>query len=123
MDNPWLIYEWFNRVEGIAWFAIAVALPFVIKTVSGRQKITVLAASLAFVLFGISDFLEAPTHGRLPLWLWAYKIGCAVFILGCRYNFVGWNKMCWNDRYSIFGMSCFAASLGAIVLQHLLGEP
>jgi len=120
MDDPFVIYEGFNYLECLTWIGIAVALPFVVKCSSRRQRIVVLAASVGFVFFGFSDFWEARTHGQLPPWLWVYKIGCAAFILSCRFSFVGWHQFRFTDRYLLFGLFCLAASLGAIVLQYVL---
>ena len=120
MDDPYLIYEIFNRTEGIAWFGIAIALPFLVSRKNRRQNIAVFLASFGFVLFGITDFIEAPLRGQLPWWLWAYKIVCAGFILSCRYIYLGWHRFNFKDRYLIFGLSCLAASLGVIFLQQYL---
>ncbi len=120
MSDPWLVYEVFNRVEGILWFLVAVAIHFAFKANSASQKWSLIAASLGFVLFGVSDFLEAPLHGQLPAWLWAWKILCATFILSCRYQFIGWRKFRLKDPYLLFGFFCLTASMGAIFLQTYL---
>ena len=95
-------------------------LPFVVKRATKRQSVAVFLASFGFVLFGITDFLEAPLRGRLPWWLWISKIVCAGFILSCRYIYLGWDRFNFKDRYLIFGMFCLAASTGVIFLQHYL---
>ena len=86
MEDPMLIYEIFNRLEGAVWFGLAIGLPFYLRPRSKRQRYSVAAASLGFILFGISDFLEAPLRGQLPIWLWIYKIACAALILSCRFS-------------------------------------
>ncbi len=119
-DDAFWVYVVFNRFEGTAWMVIAVVLPFVVKRETRRQNLSVFAASVGFVLFGVTDFLEAPLQGRLPAWLWVAKILCAAFILSCRYSYVGWDKFRLKNRYLVFGLGCLASSLGVIFLQHWL---
>ena len=123
MDDPFLIYVIFNRLEGIAWVAIAIGLPFVVRPITRRQKWSTLAASIGFVLFGLTDFLEAPLRGQLPGWLWMMKIFCAALILSCRFSYIGWNRFHFTDRYFLFGLSCLTATLAVIWLQQLLYGP
>lgn len=120
MDDPFIVYVLFNRIEGTTWIIIALALPFFVRRRSKREGIGVGLASLGFVLFGISDFLEAPLQGQLPWWLWLYKILCAAFLLSCRFIYIGWDRFGLGDRYFRFGLICLTASLGAIGLQHWL---
>lgn len=120
MEDPQIIYEIFNRIEGIAWWIIAVVLPFVVKYPTRRQHWAVFAASLGFILFGISDFLEAPVHGQLPWWLWALKVFCAAWLLACRFFYVGWHRFRLTDRYVLFAIFCLFAVFGVMVLQHYL---
>lgn len=114
------IYEIFNKIEGVLWLIIALALPFFVRAASLRQRLSLAAASVGFILFGISDFLEAPLQGQLPAWLWAYKIFCAAWILSCRFFYLGWDRFRFNDRYVVFGLCCLLASAGTIYLQHRL---
>lgn len=123
MDDPFLIYVIFNRLEGLAWWIVAAALPFVVKPKTPRQKWAIALASLGFVLFGITDFLEAPLRGQLPPWLWLFKIGCAAWILSSRFFYIGWNRFRLTDRYFLFGLACLTATLGVIWLQHVLYGP
>jgi hypothetical protein len=120
VSDLFALYEIFNRIECLAWWGVAVALPFVVKTNSVRQKCAVFGASLGFILFGISDYFEAPMHGHLPLWLWIWKILCASLLLACRYHYVGWRNFRLTDRYFIFGLIALAASLGIIGLQQYI---
>ena len=120
MDDPFLIYVLFNRLEGAAWMAVAIGLPFVVRPRTRRQKWSTGAASFGFVLFGITDFLEVPLQGQLPAWLWVFKIGCAAFILSCRFSHLGWNRFRLTDRYFLFGLGCLVATLGVIGLQQVL---
>jgi hypothetical protein len=121
MDLP-DIYPLFNRLEGLLWFAIAVALPFVIKRRTRREALAVYLASLGFILFGITDFIEAPLYGQIPGWLWAFKIACAALILSCRYLYLGWHRFHLGDPSFLFGLFCLAATFGVIWLQHYLAK-
>jgi len=120
VDDPFFLYVTFNRLEGAAWIAVAIGLPFSIRPSTNRQKLSVLAASFGFALFGITDFLEAPLRGQLPAWLWTFKILCAAWILSCRFFYVGWNHFRLTDRYFLFGIACLIASLAVICLQQIL---
>lgn len=120
MDEFSSTYQWFNRLEAVIWFSIAIALPFFIKSSTPRQHLAIRFASLGFILFGISDLIEANSLGKTPLWLWTYKISCAAFILACRYIHIGWNRCRLNDRYLLFGLLCLAASIAAIYFQFFL---
>ena len=111
-------YETFNYFECVAWVSIALVLPFWFRRCSAEKRVFILRAALTFVLFGISDYLEAPTHGRLPAWLWTWKIVCATYLLRCRYNYTGRENFRWFDRTNIFALACFAAVLLAMFLQY-----
>ena len=106
----------FNGFEAIVWFLVALGLPFVIKSVSRRQRLSVFAASFGFVLFGITDLLEASEDGAIPAWLWAFKIACAAILLTCRFFYIGWGNFRVKDRWFLFGMFCLAASVALMML-------
>lgn len=120
LADPYIAYFTFNLLEGFAWWVVAIVLPFRIPRRTARENVAVFAASAGFVLFGITDFLEAPLQGQLPWWLWTAKIACAASILGCRYHYLGWHRFRLTDRYFLFGLGCLTASIGAIVLQQYL---
>jgi hypothetical protein len=71
----------------------------------------VIAASLGFVIFGISDIIEAQTLREPPAWLWPLKITCAAFLLSCRFSYIGWRNFRITDRYFLVGLLCLAASV------------
>ena len=119
-ENTFWLYETFNRLEAVAWFVIALVLPFRIARRTPRQNLSVFTASAAFVAFGITDLLEAPTHGNLPAWLWAAKIVCAATLLSCRYHYLGWHTFRLSDRYLIVAILCLTASILAMALPWLL---
>ncbi len=111
MSGSYAIFEAFNRLEAFIWFGVAAALPFVIKPKSREQWLATIGASFGFILFGITDLLEAPTHGRMPAWLWAFKIACAAFLLACRFTYTGWRNFRITDRWFLFGIACLAACI------------
>jgi hypothetical protein len=121
-ENAFWLYETFNRFEAIAWFVIAIVLPFRVRRTSKRQSASVFTASIAFIAFGITDLLEAPTHADIPGWLWIYKIICASILLACRYTYIGWDRFRFTDRYLIFALLCLTATVAAILLPRLF-EP
>jgi len=116
MSDPYTVIENFNRVEALAWFGTAFALPFIIRPQSQKQGVSVIAACFGFVLFGVTDLLEAETGGDMPAWLWASKIACAAFLLGCRFHFIGWKNFKFTDRWFLFGVFCLGISVALIVL-------
>jgi hypothetical protein len=115
VNDPSAAIEAFNRIEALVWFATAAGLPLIIKSGSRTQRLSVLAASCGFVLFGVTDLVEAETGGDMPAWLWASKIICAAFLLACRFNFIGWGKFKFTDRWFLFGLFCLAVSVVLMV--------
>lgn len=111
-------YAAFNYFEGAAWLVIAAVLPFWFRAGTPKQRRIIAQASLTFILFGFSDFLEAPTHGRLPAWLWAWKLLCAGYLLKCRFDYLGRERFRWLDRTNVLAITCFLAVLLAIFLQY-----
>ena len=111
-------YEVFNYCECGAWLLIAVVLPFWFRACPPEKRGVILRASLTLVVFGISDYLEAPTHGRLPAWLWAWKLICAGYLLKCRYDYIGRERFRWRDRTNVLAFACFLAVLLAMFLQY-----
>lgn len=115
MSDLFAVFEVFNWFEACIWFTVAAGLSFVIRTHSKTQLVSVRIAAIGFVLFGISDLLEAPTRGLIPAWLWALKISIATLLIGCRALYVGKKNFRLTDRWLIFGMICLVVS-GLIIL-------
>lgn len=110
-------YEAFNYLECVAWLAIAIALPLWFRRCPADKRGVIFRASFTFVVFAVSDYLEAPTHGRLPWWLWAWKLLCAAYLLRCRYEYLGRDRFRWFDRTNLLAFACFVAVLLAMFLQ------
>lgn len=111
-------YEAFNYFECAAWLVIAVVLPFRFRRCPADKRSIILRASFTFVVFAVSDYLEAPTQGHLPPWLWAWKVLCVGYLLRCRYDFIGRERFRWLDRTHILAFVCFWAVLLATFLQY-----
>ena len=83
MINPEILIAHFNKIEAIFWFLTAIFLPFIVRSGSRKQRLCVIAASCGFILFGITDLLEAQTVGAIPAWLCANRRKCNLnFALG-----------------------------------------
>lgn len=79
----------FNYLEALFWWSIAIVL--LIRSRSHDVGVRKLArvAAIIFLLFGISDVIEAHTGAWWrPIWLLMLKAGCLVVLLCCllRYN-------------------------------------
>jgi hypothetical protein len=69
-----------NYVECALWMAIGVYFAIAARKPSTRLRC--LIAGVAFVLFGISDYVEAQTGAWWrPWWLLVWKGGCLVVVL------------------------------------------
>ncbi len=66
MSDLYTLIAHFNRVEAIIWFLVALGMPFAVKSASRMQSFSLLAASFGFILFGITDLLEAERDGSIP---------------------------------------------------------
>ena len=111
MSDSYAVFEIFNQVEAFIWFGVAIALPFCIKARSRREWLGIIGGSIGFILFGITDLLESPTHGQMPTTLWIFKISCAAFLLACRFTYIGWGNFRVTDRWFVFGLLCLFVSL------------
>jgi hypothetical protein len=80
-ETPDLMFVLSNRVEAGLWLAIALAL-----TVAGMRRsgprLDLVAAAIAFALFGMSDLIEATTGAWWrPWWLLVWKGGCVLTLI------------------------------------------
>lgn len=72
-------YQWVNRAEGLIWLILA-GLVYRRFAKSQKSEVEPLYA-LAFLLFGISDFIEAVEY---PAWLGIWKVENLLVLLYCR---------------------------------------
>jgi hypothetical protein len=78
------LHEWFNLGEGILWITIGTALLISVTFYHARWLRLRIVAALAFVLFGISDFIEMQTGSWWkPIWLLAIKACCVISLAIC----------------------------------------
>lgn len=76
----------FNSLEALLWFTIAGILAgrVLFRSTPPDTWGIALVASLAFLLFGISDLIEVRTGAWWrPVWLLALKAACLITLLGC----------------------------------------
>lgn len=107
-------YFIFNLLEACVWWAVALLLPRFVSLHETRQRSAVQLARVGFLIFGVTDVVEAPACGRLPWWLWAMKIATGAYLLGCRVAYVGLDRIRLTDRFLVLGMVLFIASTVAI---------
>jgi phosphoglycerol transferase MdoB-like AlkP superfamily enzyme len=86
MDN---FFKIANRIEAGIWFSVALLLLVKALKAMGRVRRILLILSATFVVFGISDLIEAETGAWWqPLWLLLMKGACLiVFVFGFRAYF------------------------------------
>ena len=74
-----------NLIEGVFWLAIAFAFLNNRKTARGDQDI-LMACTISFALFGLSDFIEVFTRAWFqPILLLILKAACVASFLICIY--------------------------------------
>jgi hypothetical protein len=69
-------YAIFNYTEGAVWWLIGAVAAWRAREKSPPQKSALRAAAAILLVFGITDWLEAPRENSIPPWLWALKIAC-----------------------------------------------
>jgi hypothetical protein len=78
--TPWFAaYKWINRAEGLAWMLFAVLSCW--RFLRFHKSAVEPLYAMAFLLFGISDFIEAI---RYPAWLGIWKLYNLLVLLYCR---------------------------------------
>lgn len=117
MNDFSTIYESFNYIEGFVWLMIAIAIVFLFPRTTSNQKLGLAIASVGFIAFGISDFLEVNFREEIPVWVLVYKIICGALMLSGRYTYLGWKKFSLRDRYFLFGLFCLFAVFGIIAMR------
>lgn len=114
-SGSWYIV--FNAAEGLLWMTVALAI-WIRCPVENRQQLwAVRLGSLAFAVFGVTDWMECSFEGRIPPWLWCLKVACGAAILAARYTWRGWNSFRFRDREVLFAMFCLIAVAGLMWLQ------
>jgi hypothetical protein len=111
-------YELFNYFECGAWFAIAVGLHLRFRKHPADKRAVIARTCIALVVFGVSDYFEAPMHARLTWWLWGWKILCGAYLLKCRQDYLGWERFRWFDPANILAFCMLLTIAVVIFLQH-----
>lgn len=112
-----LWYDRFNLIEACLWALVAAVVPFRAQTMTWQQRGAVALGSVAFLAFGGTDLLEIGCAGRLPSWLWGFKIACGCAILAARYTYRGWRTFRWTDREFLFGLALLAGVALVLAVQ------
>lgn len=123
MTDVWNRSSWyvqFNLLEGLFWMMVAAVIALRVPAGTFQQRFAVLLAALAFVVFGVTDWLESRYEAKIPLWLWALKIACGCTVLAARYTWRGWHTFRWRDRELGFGVFCLMSVFALIWLQSVL---
>ncbi len=77
-----------NYLEGVFWISVGLVLGIAGRRSNPGFKKLSLIASVLFVLFGISDFIEAQTGAWWrPLWLLAWKGMCLIALAWCYWKY------------------------------------
>jgi hypothetical protein len=80
MDG-WEFDQWFNFGEALWWMALAAVLLFRAR-IPSRSRMSALAASAWFFLFGISDLIEIHTRAWFRPWpLLLFKTACVLALV------------------------------------------
>lgn len=76
------LFVWSNRIEGIVWASMGVAVWLWGRRGDARSKRLAGQAMLALILFGGSDLVEAMTGAWWrPWWLFAWKAACVLVLI------------------------------------------
>ncbi len=72
-----------NYIEGVFWTIVGIVLAIAGQRANSAYRGLSIAASGTFVVFGLSDFVEAQTGAWWrPLWLLGWKALCLVVLAG-----------------------------------------
>lgn len=109
-------YRLFNYVEGTLWLIAAITLRKIIPIKKKQHSTACYIATVGFLIFSISDFLEGSLTRELHLWLWILKISCGVIFMIARIHYIGRKKFKLTDRYFIFFALCLSAAIAVLFL-------
>ena len=75
-------YVSIKLAEWVIWWGIGVYCLVKALTSKTRKAGIQFGLGLAFIFFGLGDFVEYFTAGRLPWWLWTWKITGGLTLFG-----------------------------------------
>ena len=77
-----------NYIEGLFWIVVGLVLIVAGQRANRQYRILSIVASGVFVVFGVSDFVEAQTGAWWrPLWLLGWKASCLVILAWCYWKY------------------------------------
>src|SRR6266568_23920 len=77
-----------NYMEGVFWTAVGIVLVISGRRANSAYRGLSIVASVTFMIFGISDFVEAQTGAWWrPLWLVGWKASCLVVLAWCHWKY------------------------------------
>ncbi len=77
-----------NYIEGVFWTIVGIVLAIAGQRANSAYRGLSIAASGTFVVFGLSDFVEAQTGAWWrPLWLLGWKASCIVVLAWCYWKY------------------------------------
>jgi hypothetical protein len=75
-------YVAIKLTEWVIWWGIGIYCFIKAYSPKARQPGIQIGLGLAFIFFGFGDFIEYFTAGRLPWWLWTWKIVGGLILFG-----------------------------------------
>jgi hypothetical protein len=77
-----------NYIEGVFWTAVGIVLVISGQKANSAYRVLSIVASVSFMVFGISDFVEAQTGAWWrPLSLLVWKASCIVVLASCYWRY------------------------------------
>ena len=77
------VHRLFNWIEGAIWMGVGSVLAWKHRRWH-KSNLPALVAAVAFVLFGITDWIETQTGSWFrPTWLLVWNVGCVVALVAC----------------------------------------
>ena len=77
-----------NYLEGVFWIVVGLVLIVAGQRANRKYRILSIVASSVFVVFGVSDFVEAQTGAWWrPLWLLVWKAFCLIILAWCYWQY------------------------------------
>ena len=74
----------FNYLEALFWWTVAGVILIKSRPLHGDMRRVARAATITFIVFGISDIIEAHTGAWWrPIWLFVLKAGCVLSLVIC----------------------------------------
>jgi len=77
-----------NYIEGVFWIFVGIVVLIAGYRAKPAYRMLSFLASVTFVVFGVSDFVEAQTGAWWrPLWLLVWKGSCLILLAWCYWKY------------------------------------